>query len=403
MSKIVAIFPGQGTQFVGMGKSFYDDYEVARRTYDEANEILGYNLADICFNGSISKLNNNVVLFPAIITTSVSIYRCFIEKYHIRPSYFMGNSLGEYSAMVCAGIIRFFDALKIVQYRGQIADECNKNYTMTIIDHVSNKTVIEQICESMQIKGKEVYVSCYNTKSQIVVSGKNEDIMDVEEKLMELGAQITPLMTAGPFHSPCMNKYCSEFRALLENTEIYEGEYDLISNVTGRRIGYVTKTQMINLMVDHLIHPVRWQESLENVTAYEDVMFIEMNAKKYLKNMLMEIVSHDKAYSYGVKQDRDKMEELEAFCCEQKYTNNLLEEVNVVAFSMLPNNNTQLDKKKIINLRNILYEIDNQDKDDKQKGYDMLNVLEQIMLEKQIEAKERKYWKQQIKLMFNLC
>ncbi|URZ01274.1 ACP S-malonyltransferase [Clostridium felsineum] len=403
MSKLAVIFPGQGVQYVGMGESFYEKYPLVKKIYQQANDVLGYDLADVCFHGNVLKLNKNEILFPAILTTCVAIFRQFQAQYGIWPDYFLGHSLGEYSALTASGVIEFEDTLKIVQMRGKLSTASNKLGSMTIVENIL-PDVLEDVCMKLREKEEQVYISCYNTKSQMAVSGKTDSVMAVEEEVNRLGGKVTPLISSGPLHSVCMQEYTEQLKEIIDNCKINAGEYNVVFNVTGKKENYMTKESMKKMMLEHMVHPVLWERAVKEISRYEKPIFIEMGPKAYLKSLIKQIEPEAQGYCFGVKQDQEEIVRNKEFLELKKYSNNIFEQAIWIALTVLPNKNPQYQVEKVsgwvddieklhencqINV-GVSLEIKEQ----------VILLLRNIMEEKKVSEEEKIYWMNMIKKMY---
>lgn len=265
------LFPGQGAQYVGMGKDVYENSLRARKLYDQANDVLGIDLADICFNGKQEELDRTSICQPAILVTSLAI----IEALKEREAHSMGSrdidcfaaaglSLGEYTALVFAGAIRFEDAIKLVSNRGKYMEEACDEYPggMVTIMGLDDK-VIEDICRDVQWAGA-ICPANYNYPGQVVVSGKKEAINEASRVAMERGAKmVIPLNVNGAFHSSLMNSASKKLEEALNNVIISKAKIPVATNVDGK---YIREPDEIRLsLVKQLTSPVLWRHSVQNL------------------------------------------------------------------------------------------------------------------------------------------
>ncbi len=266
IEKKTYLFPGQGAQFVGMGKDVYDNSKGARKLYNEANDILGFDLADICFNGGKEELDRTSICQPAILVTSLAIVEAFKEQGHEDIDCFAsaGLSLGEYTALVFTGAIKFEDAIRLVHNRGKYMEEACKEFPggMVSIMGLDDKTV-EDICG---IAGKDGKISPanYNYPGQIVVSGEKGAIETASNIALERGAKmVMPLNVNGAFHSSLMDSASKRLEEELNRVQIWKAVAPIAANVNGR---YISEPDEIrSSLVRQLTSPVQWGRSVQNL------------------------------------------------------------------------------------------------------------------------------------------
>ena len=213
------VFPGQGSQFVGMGKDLYENSALAKELFDKADEILGFKITDIMFAGTAEQLKETKVTQPAVFLHSVISALCLGDDF--QPAMVAGHSLGEFSALVASGALDFEDGLKLVAARANAMQKaCEKNPgTMAAIIALPDETV-EQVCAEVSKEGKVVVAANYNCPGQLVISGDKEAIAEACEKLKAAGAKrALPLAVGGGFHSPLMQPAKEELQAAIEKTQ----------------------------------------------------------------------------------------------------------------------------------------------------------------------------------------
>ncbi len=282
------VFPGQGAQFVGMGKDLYDNNELAKELFEKANEILGYRITDIMFSGTDDELKQTKVTQPAVFLHSVISALCMGDAF--QPAMTAGHSLGEFSALVAAGALSFEDGLKLVYARAmamQKACEAAPS-TMAAIIALPFET-IEQICEEVSKEGKGVVVPAnYNCPGQLVISGNIEAINEACEKLKAAGAKrALPLKVGGAFHSPLMQPAKDELQAAIEATEIKEPKCPVYQNVDGKP--HTDPVEIKQNLIAQLTSSVRWAQSVENMIADGADDFTECGPGKALQGMIVKI------------------------------------------------------------------------------------------------------------------
>ena len=232
MGKKVAMFPGVGSQHVGMGKEFYHNFKVARETLAEASDVLSIDLARLCFaTGSKEELAGLVNSQAALLAVCVATYRVYRQEVGECPDFALGHSLGEYSALCSAGVIRFPDALLIVKQRGILLNETAAAMAglMAWVINLDNQ-VVEQICRDYSRLGPEVFVSAYDAPTQSSISGPRAGIMELGERLVKEGAIVYPLNVNGPFHSPYMEPAARQIKARLHRYEFGPAAFPVIAN-----------------------------------------------------------------------------------------------------------------------------------------------------------------------------
>ncbi len=285
MNKLAFLFPGQGAQYIGMGSKLCENFSVAGQVFDEANEALGFDFKKLCFQGSMDELTKTENTQPAILTASVAAFRVYMQEIGIKPDYTAGHSLGELSALCCAGSIVFADAVRLVRQRGRLMQTAVPEGmgSMAAISGVE-KEVIEKECSSVSKDGNIVVVSNYNSLEQIVISGHIKAVNAAGEKLKSMGARVVYLKVSAPFHSPLMQPAADSFREELGKYNFREMEWPVISNVTAKP--YPGKDQIIDYLSLQITSPVKWQSTIEYLQNSGIDKAVEMGPKAVLKNLL---------------------------------------------------------------------------------------------------------------------
>ena len=283
------VFPGQGAQFVGMGKELYENNPLAKELFEKANEILGYRITDIMFNGTDDELKQTKVTQPAVFLHSVISALCMGDDF--KPAMTAGHSLGEFSALVAAGALSFEDGLKLVYARAmamQKACEAAPS-TMAAIIALPFET-IENICDEITKKGDKgvVVPANYNCPGQLVISGNIEAIDEACEQLKAAGAKrALPLKVGGAFHSPLMQPAKDELQAAIEATEISTPKCPVYQNVDAKP--HTDPVEIKNNLIAQLTSSVRWAQSVENMIADGADDFTECGPGKALQGMIAKI------------------------------------------------------------------------------------------------------------------
>lgn len=278
------VFPGQGSQFVGMGKDLYDNNETAKELFDKANEVLGYRITDIMFAGTDEQLKETKVTQPAVFLHSVISALCMGDAF--KPDMVAGHSLGEFSALVAAGALSFEDGLKLVYARAmamQKACEVAPGTMAAIIGLPDEK--VEEICQEVSKEGKVVIPANYNCPGQLVISGDKEGIEEACEKLKSAGAKrALPLKVGGAFHSPLMQPAKDELQKAIEATTVNTPQCPVYQNVDGKP--YTDAAKIKANLIAQLTSSVRWTTTVQNMIADGATDFTECGPGKALQGMI---------------------------------------------------------------------------------------------------------------------
>lgn len=283
------VFPGQGAQFVGMGKDLYDNNPLANELFEKANDILGYRITDIMFAGTDDELKQTKVTQPAVFLHSVISALCMGGDF--RPDMTAGHSLGEFSALVAAGALTFEDGLRLVYARAmamQKACEAAPSTMAAIIGLPFDK--IEGVCGEISRKGDKgvVVPANYNCPGQLVISGNIEAIDEACAQLKAAGAKrALPLKVGGAFHSPLMQPAKDELQAAIEATEIKTPKCPVYQNVDGKP--HTDPTEIKANLIAQLTSSVRWAQGVENMIADGATDFTECGPGKALQGMIAKI------------------------------------------------------------------------------------------------------------------
>ena len=286
------VFPGQGSQFVGMGKDLYDNNNKAKELFEKANESLGFRITDIMFEGTDDELKQTKVTQPAVFLHSVISAFCLGDDF--QPAMVAGHSLGELSALVAAGAISFEDGLKLVYARAmamQKACEAAPGTMAAVIGLPDEK--IEEVCREVSTEGNIVVAANYNCPGQLVISGNIDAINIACEKLKEAGAKrALPLKVGGAFHSPLMQPAKEELEKAIQATEFAAPKCPVYQNVDGA--AHTEPSEIKSNLIAQLTSSVRWTESVQNMIKAGADDFTECGPGKALQGMIGRI---DKAVS----------------------------------------------------------------------------------------------------------
>tara|TARA_B100000886_G_scaffold111534_1_gene74894 strand:- start:17735 stop:18661 length:927 start_codon:yes stop_codon:yes gene_type:complete len=284
------IFPGQGSQVIGMGKEFYDKFQLVKDLYNKADEVLGIPLTKMILEGPKDKLDLTINTQPAIFLVSYSIFSVATKEYNVKlgkAKYFAGHSLGEYSALSSAGYLNFSDTIKLLHTRGnamQNAVSEGEGGMLAILG--SQIKTIERILEDNKDK-INVQIANDNSEVQIVISGKNKDLIELTDILKLKKIKNIKLPVSAPFHCNLMCKATKIMEEQIKKIKFEDSSMKLISNVTAEEISH--KEELKKLLVDQIENRVRWRESIINMIDNGVNHFIEIGPGKVLSGLVKRI------------------------------------------------------------------------------------------------------------------
>jgi [acyl-carrier-protein] S-malonyltransferase len=284
------IFPGQGSQMVGMGKEFYDKFDLVKNLFKEADDTLNFSMSKLILEGPKEELDFTVNTQPAIFLISYSIYNVIKKEFNIdlsKAKYFAGHSLGEYSALSCAGYLNFSDTLKILRIRGDAMQNSVPKGQGGMVAVLGSKVeTIEKILKDNE-QNLSAQIANDNSEGQIVLSGKTDDLDKLILILKENSIKNIKLPVSAPFHCNLMNKATNIMNDELSKLNFNEGENKLISNVTANEIS--NTTELKELLVKQIENRVRWRESVINMINSDVNHFIEIGPGKVLSGLVKRI------------------------------------------------------------------------------------------------------------------
>jgi [acyl-carrier-protein] S-malonyltransferase len=310
MKQIAYLFPGQGSQYIGMGKDLYENYSEAKQTYDQANQFYGADIRKICFDGPQAELQKTRFAQPAIFVTSIAALRVFEARFKPADEQVVaaaGLSLGEATALTAAGALSFEDSVKFVKARGQFMDEASEERpgTMAAIMGLSLEQ-IEAVCEQT---GAEV--GNLNAPSQIVISGKTDCVARAIEACKAAGAKrAIPLDVSGAFHSSCMEPACQRIAEALKSVNVQKPKFDVISNLTAS--SEMSPDKIKNILVNQMNHRTLWEASMLHLSGRGVKKYYELGPGKVLKGLMRKIDPEAVVVSLGSLEDFKILEETHA-------------------------------------------------------------------------------------------
>ena len=307
MGKTAVIFPGQGAQYVGMAKDFYDSFEDSKKVFDEADDVLDIELKKICFEEN-DDINKTEYTQPAMVAAEVAIYE-HLKNTGLKADVFAGLSLGEYSALVAAGAMTLADGIKTVRRRGILMQNevpLGMGGMAAVIAMDADK--IAEICENTPGK---VQIANYNCPGQIVISGEAEAVKAASAALAEAGAKrVIPLNVSGPFHSQMLVPAGEKLYDFLQGVDVAEGFAPYYCNADAEEITDAAKVK--ELLKRQVYSSVRWQQTIENMIADGVDTFIEVGPGKTLTGFMKKINREVKSINIATVDDLAKLEELNA-------------------------------------------------------------------------------------------
>jgi [acyl-carrier-protein] S-malonyltransferase len=311
--RIAFIFPGQGSQYVGMGRDLYETYPETRDLFDEADSILGFPLSKLCFEGSKEELNDTVNTQPALLTISVALLR-MLDLDELDPVAVAGHSMGEYTALVAAGALDFADGLRLVQERGRVMKEAGKQNPGGMAAVLGLEAdILDEACQTASREtGAIVQLANYNSPGQIVVSGHKEALEQALELAKQRGARrVIPLAVSIASHSPLMRSAAQALADIVVDIEFQQPRMPVIANVTAAPL--TTVAEIREELVEQLTSTVQWVESVEYMIAQGVTTFVEIGPKDVLTGLMRRIDKSVRAISV------ENIEGVKAFL-EEKWT-----------------------------------------------------------------------------------
>jgi [acyl-carrier-protein] S-malonyltransferase len=304
--KVAFVFPGQGSQYVGMGKDLHAQFGVARRVFLEADEALGFPLNQLCFGGPESDLKLTENTQPAILTVSVAALRVLESETSLRPDFVAGHSLGEYTSLVCAGALGFQDAVRVVRERGRLMQQAVPAGAgaMAVILGLGTE-VVQSLCESVS-NGEVVAPANYNGGGQIVIAGSKTAVARAMSIAKERGAKrVLDLPVSAPFHCQLMRPAAEGLAKVLDDVTVHPFSLGVITNVDADV--NLDAGRVKSLLIEQAVQPVRWEESVHKLESLGCVRVWEIGPGKVLKGLINRISRALQVDNFEAPQDLGKL------------------------------------------------------------------------------------------------
>ncbi|ALA41803.1 MULTISPECIES: ACP S-malonyltransferase [Paenibacillus] len=297
MGKTAFIFPGQGSQAVGMAKDAYEAVPAATEVFRQADERLGFALSTLIFEGPDTALKQTSNTQPALLTASIALYEAFKEEMGIHPDYVAGHSLGEYSALVASGVLAFEDAVEIVRTRGEFMEQAipdGQGGMAAVLG--ADREALAALCRDITESGQLVELANINCPGQIVVSGTKEGVAAVAERVKEAGGKrAITLEVSGPFHSSLMKEAATKLSGKLEAVTFSKAQVPVVANVTAKPVREGSEVRQ--LLVDQVYSPVLWEDSVAWLLEQGVDTFVEFGPGSVLTGLVKKIDKTVKLYN----------------------------------------------------------------------------------------------------------
>lgn len=293
VAKIACLFPGQGSQSVGMGRDLFENFATAKKTFEQIDKFAGRSLSKLCFEGPEEELKRTINTQPTILAASIVAWHCYQEMHGPMPHYVAGHSLGEFTALYASQALSLETAIRLVDKRSRLMEECPAGAMSAVIGMKVER--LDEICKQTSARGPVVVVANFNTREQIVISGDPAAVKEAGAAAREEGAKVIPLPVGGAFHSPLMKDAAAEFEQLLAQSKFEDARFDTVQNYSARqaRKADELKTNLSRQMSSS----VRWCESVEFMLSEGVTTFIEIGPGKALTGMVKKIDRAARVYN----------------------------------------------------------------------------------------------------------
>jgi [acyl-carrier-protein] S-malonyltransferase len=402
MERVAVLFPGQGSQYVGMGRTLYDQFEIAKRTFEEAGAILGFDVAKICFESTLGEISQIENAHLALLVSSVAAFRVYLQEIGVKPILAAGHSLGEYAALTCSGAIRFQDAVRLVYQRAKLIQEAASmgRGTMSVINGI-DEGVLAALCKEVSTGDHGVAISCYNSTHEFNLSGILEAVQKVEDKVLQMGGQVTPLIGSAPIHSHFMAPVSEKLQVELAKYSYRKCLWPVISNLNG--LFYDGPEIVVQNLADQIKKPVRWDLVMKTIEKYKITLTIELGAKSVLSNLVKTDQVRFNTVSFDHKEGRQLLADL--FNNNLSYTKHIPTVITKCLAIAVATPNQNLDsaayQQGVIEPYNRLKKIQaelemNHTTPSTEQMCEALKILKQVLNTKKIPTVEQVEWFEEI-------
>lgn len=400
MKKIAFLFPGVGSQYVGMSKTLYDNFKIFKETIQEAGDILKKDFASLSFSkDKKEELDRFDIAQLTLLTFSTAAYRVYMQEIGIQPQYCMGHSLGEYSALCSAGVIQFPDALELVQQRGLILKEVSAGIdgTMMWVINLDSK-IVEEVCQEASKPGQEIYVSAHDSPNQTSISGHTDVLMKTAKELEQKGAIVYPLKLSGPFHSPLMKEASEKMTAVLQHYKYKNPQYPVIANRNAQL--YTDAESVVDNLSLQLISPISWRASVEFLLEQEVKIAIEIGPKNVLKFLMAKNTDAIRVYTTDNQKDLELIRN-ELLVKEDEYLKIIGKCLGAAVSTKNRNDNAEEYEQKVIKpyrrIESVYKEFtEKSETPGKDHVKEAIETLGSILLAKKVPQQEYNYWTENV-------